>query len=156
VLVGDGPATGDLRGACPDGIFAGMRTGEDLAAHYASADIFLFPSVTETFGNVTQEAMASGLAVLAYDYAAAAQLIRSGENGILARFDDRDDFVHAAARLAHDLEAARALGLRARQTACAQSWERVVADLEAVFVSVLRRAPAPSASLFLRAGPEAL
>ena len=156
VLVGDGPATGDLRGACPDGIFAGMRTGEDLATHYASADIFLFPSLTETFGNVTQEAMASGLAVLAYDYAAAAQLIRSGENGVLARFDDRADFVHAASRLAHDLQAARALGLRARQTACAQSWERVVADLEAVFVSVLRRAPAPSASLFLRAGPEAL
>jgi glycosyltransferase involved in cell wall biosynthesis len=156
VLVGDGPAARELRGLCPDGIFAGMRTGEDLAAHYASADIFLFPSVTETFGNVTQEAMASGLAVLAYNYAAAAQLIRSGENGLLARFDDRAEFIHAATSLAHDLIASRAMGLRARQTACEQGWERVVADMETVFLSVLRKAPMPRDTLLLQGEPETL
>ena len=62
-------------------MLAGSRSGDDLAAHYASADVFLFPSLTETFGNVTTEAMASGLPVLAFDYAAAAQLISAGDKG---------------------------------------------------------------------------
>ncbi|MBS1138424.1 MAG: glycosyltransferase, partial [Proteobacteria bacterium] len=75
VMVGDGPARRALERDWPQHIFAGMRTGEDLAAHYASADLFLFPSLTETFGNVTAEALASGLAVVAYDYAAAGQLV---------------------------------------------------------------------------------
>jgi Glycosyltransferase len=65
-----------------------MRSGDDLAAHYASADVFLFPSLTETFGNVTTEAMASGLAVVAYQYAAAEALLRQGVNGMLAPYDD--------------------------------------------------------------------
>ena len=66
VMVGDGPVRAELQRQNPEYIFAGMRTGEDLAAHYASGDIFLFPSMTETYGNVTVEAMASGLAVVAY------------------------------------------------------------------------------------------
>jgi glycosyltransferase involved in cell wall biosynthesis len=69
VLVGDGPVRADLQRQNSGYIFAGMRTGEDLAAHYASGDIFLFPSMTETYGNVTVEAMASGLAVVAPDHA---------------------------------------------------------------------------------------
>jgi UDP-2,3-diacylglucosamine pyrophosphatase LpxH len=68
----------------PGHIYAGMRHGEDLAAHYASADLFLFPSLTETYGNVTLEAMASGLPVVAFRMAAAAELIRHGHNGMLA------------------------------------------------------------------------
>ena len=70
VLVGDGPARAQLQRQHPEHVFAGMRVHEDLACHYASGDVFLFPSVTETFGNVTVEAMASGLAVVAFDYAA--------------------------------------------------------------------------------------
>ncbi|HEX4986912.1 MAG TPA: glycosyltransferase family 1 protein [Burkholderiales bacterium] len=62
VMVGDGPSRRAIAAGNPGVVFAGSRTGEDLAAHYASADVFLFPSVTETFGNVTLEAMASGLA----------------------------------------------------------------------------------------------
>ncbi|MGB5064300.1 MAG: glycosyltransferase family 1 protein, partial [Candidatus Competibacter sp.] len=71
VLVGDGPLAVRLQARHPEIVFPGMRIGADLAAHYASADLFLFPSLTETFGNVTLEAMASGLAVVAFDYAAA-------------------------------------------------------------------------------------
>ncbi len=76
VLVGDGPMRRELQARYPGVAFAGTRSGEDLAAHYASGDVFLFPSLTETWGNVTLEAMASGLAVVAFDYAAAAEVVR--------------------------------------------------------------------------------
>ena len=84
-----------------------MRKGEDLAAHYASGDLFLFPSLTETYGNVTLEAMASGLAVVAFDYAAAAEVIRHGANGLLAPYGDAESFARLAAGLAADPARAR-------------------------------------------------
>ncbi len=98
VIVGDGPLRGELERAHPDLVFCGMRTGADLAAHYASADVFLFPSETETFGNVTLEAMASGLVVVAYDYAAARIHIAHGESGVLVPRGDARAFVEGAAR----------------------------------------------------------
>ena len=98
VLVGDGPERAALERRHPDLIFTGIRTGEDLARHYASADLFLFPSETDTFGNVTLEAMASGLAVVAFDYAAAHQHIAHGHHGLLAARGDAGAFVrHAVA-----------------------------------------------------------
>lgn len=130
VLVGDGPERGRLERENPDLIFAGMRIGEDLAAHYASADLFLFPSVTETYGNVTVEAMASGLAVVAYDYAAAQQHIRHGDNGILVPFGNADDYTQAAAALANARPQVRALGLRARATTEKLDWACIVAEFE--------------------------
>jgi glycosyltransferase involved in cell wall biosynthesis len=133
VLVGDGPDRARLMQRCPDAIFAGMRRGEDLAAHYASADVFLFASVTETFGNVVTEAMASGLAVVAYDHAAAGQLLRHGENGLLARCGDRPEFCRVARRLAGELHQAQALGAAARNTAMRLDWGRIVDAVEAVY-----------------------
>jgi glycosyltransferase involved in cell wall biosynthesis len=130
VLVGDGPQSAELRARHPDFVFAGMRTGGDLAEHYASADVFLFPSVTETFGNVTLEAMASGLAVVAYDYAAARQYLRDDVSGLLAPLDDPTAFVRAAARLAGDPELRSRLRSRARRVAEAASWRRAFDDLE--------------------------
>jgi glycosyltransferase involved in cell wall biosynthesis len=130
VLVGDGPARHELQARCPDAILAGMRRGEDLAAHYASADIFLFPSLTETYGNVTAEAMASGLAVVAFDYAAAAALIQHGQSGLLAPFGDTEAFCALAAGLAGGPAAVAGLGARARHTAAAHDWTRVVRQLE--------------------------
>jgi len=132
VLVGDGPAREEIQVRCPGAIFAGMRHGEELAAHYASGDVFLFPSLTETYGNVTVEALASGLAVVAYDYAAAAAHIRHGRNGLLASFGAADAFARLAAGAAADLPLARSLGARAREHALEHSWERVVQQLEAV------------------------
>jgi glycosyltransferase involved in cell wall biosynthesis len=90
---------------------------EHLATQYASADIFLFPSITETYGNVTVEAMASGLAVIAYDCAAAKQHIRHNINGLLAPFDATDDFVKLATALAPDTSRIRAMGAAARASA---------------------------------------
>ena len=85
VVVGDGPLRRSLQRSHPDVHFAGMLRGEALATHYASADVFVFPSLSETFGNVTLEAMASGLCVVAFAAAAAGELVRDGRNGLLAR-----------------------------------------------------------------------
>jgi glycosyltransferase involved in cell wall biosynthesis len=141
VLVGDGPQADALRRACPTAHFAGQRRGEDLAAHYASADLFAFPSLTETFGNVTPEAMASGLPVVAFDSAAAGQLIRSGENGVLVPPPGTSDFVAAVLALAADAPRRAALGHAARETVQAIGWDAVVAGFEAVLASVLVAAP---------------
>src|SRR4029077_5145261 len=104
VLVGDGPQAAALRARHPDFVFAGMRTGRDLAEHYASADVFLFPSITETFGNVTLEAMARGLAVAAYACGCARQYLRNQSSALLAPLDDRAAFIRIAARFARDAE----------------------------------------------------
>jgi glycosyltransferase involved in cell wall biosynthesis len=150
VFVGDGPARGELEARFPRAVFAGVRAGDELAEHYASADLFLFPSLTETWGNVTLEAMASGLAVIAYDYAAAAEVIRHGVSGVLVPFGDIAAFVAQVAALAADPERACRIGERARQQALARGWERVVAELETVLgaaasQAMMKEAPAISA-----------
>lgn len=135
VFVGDGPARESLRVRCPDAIYAGMRTGADLAAHYASGDVFLFPSLTETFGNVTVEAMASGLAIVAYGYAAAAEYIVHESSGMLPPYGDDSEFVRMAAALAADAERIRTFGVRARQRADGLAWNRVVAQFETLLLA---------------------
>jgi glycosyltransferase involved in cell wall biosynthesis len=146
VVVGDGPALAGLRSRYPEVVFTGARSGEDLAAHYASGDVFLFPSLTETYGNVTVEAMASGLAVLAYDCAAAGEHIESGANGMLVPVGDAEAYNAAAARLAADPTRVRALGAQARRTAEALDWERVVLALEAQLLAAADTAPAATDS----------
>lgn len=142
LLVGDGPEAGNLRSQWPDAIFTGMLRGETLAAHYASADIFLFPSLTETFGNVTLEAMASGLPVVAFDYAAAGQHIRHGSNGLLAAFGNNSEFAAAAATLVDTYldEPVRfaALGIQARESAEQLDWSHIVGELERVLMTLAR------------------
>jgi len=131
VVVGDGPLRRDLQASHPHVHFVGLQRGSELAAHYASADVFLFPSLSETFGNVTLEALASGLAVVAFDAAAAGELIRDGRNGLLVRVGDTDGFVRAACSAAcSDLEALSALRARARRTALASDWEPVLHRFE--------------------------
>src|SRR5262245_6181053 len=137
VVVGDGPLRAALQRANPGVTFSGAREGEELAAHYASADVFLFPSETETFGNVTLEAMASGLAVVAYDYAAAGMHIRSGESGVLVPLADEGGYVGAAAALARASEAIAPMGLRAREHALAVDWKSAVERFENVLMAAL-------------------
>lgn len=114
VIVGDGPERARLAAAHPDVIFAGLRHGEDLSRHYASADLFLFPSTTETFGNVTLEALASGLPVVAFDYGAAREHIRDARAGVRVPFADEGAFVAAAADLAIDNRRREAMRTHAR------------------------------------------
>jgi len=103
VCVGSGPLLAQLTREHPDCHFAGTRVGEDLAAHYASADLFLFASITETFGNVISEALASGVPVIAFAKAAAAELVIPGRNGWLAKPGDEAEFLALATRAGHQL-----------------------------------------------------
>ncbi|MEV8473727.1 glycosyltransferase family 1 protein [Ralstonia sp. UNC404CL21Col] len=136
VMVGDGPQRNALRRRCPDAIFAGTQHGEALAAHYASADLFLFPSLTETFGNVVVEAMASGLPVVAFDTAAAGMHVRSAENGLLARVGDAASFARHAVTLATDAGLRQRLGQAARATAQTLDWPRVLERFEDALIAV--------------------
>ncbi len=145
VVVGDGPERAALQQACPDALLVGSLNGEALAQHYASADLFLFTSLTETYGNVTPEALASGLALLAFDYAAAAELVRHGDNGLLVPFGDADAFVRRATDLAASPALAQHLRERARSTTLAQDWSQIVGQVEGIWEQlVLQRAGEPA------------
>lgn len=130
VWVGDGPSLAALRARHPDHVFAGPRVGEDLAAHYASADLFLFGSLSETWGNVLAEAMASGLAVVAYRRAAAAHLIVDGANGLAVPPGDSQAFIDAAMEAAAWPDLRRRLGREAARSTQALGWDAVVERFE--------------------------
>jgi len=139
VVVGDGPKRASLERGNPGFHFTGVRVGEDLAAHYASADLFLFPSTTETFGNVVLEAMASGLAVLAYDDAAARQHVVHMASGLLAPRGDTRQFIHLAELLAHDPALRHSLGREARRVSKELPWARKFPELEAALLETASR-----------------
>jgi glycosyltransferase involved in cell wall biosynthesis len=146
VIVGDGPFRTTLQREHPDLIFCGVHTGEDLARHYASADVFLFPSETETFGNVTLEAMASGLVVVAYDYAAARMHITNGETGVLIACGEPQAFVDAAADLARAPQSLHKIRRQARAYARSIDWPHVVEKFETLLMEPLGQShTAPSA-----------
>jgi glycosyltransferase involved in cell wall biosynthesis len=128
VVVGDGPERARLERALPWVIFAGMKRGEALARHYASADVFVFPSKSETFGNVVLEAMASGLSCISFNYAAGCRLIQHGVNGYLADCDDEAGFVEIAR--ARAIDGVGLVGAKARQTATAFDWGLITQKFE--------------------------
>ena len=136
VLVGDGPMTEELRKRNVGYVIAGRLVNGKLSAHYASGDIFLFPSTTETFGNVTLEAAASALGIVAYGYAAAREHLQHGRSALLAPFDDSAAFIAAARRMAQDPGLARSLGAAARKVAEPLTWDKIVGDFEAVLADV--------------------
>ena len=139
VVVGDGPKREELARAYPAVHFAGTRTGEDLARVFASADLFLFPSTSETFGNVILEAMASGLATVAFDYAAASLHLRDGENGFaVAPVGDVPAFLSAARRAADRSHWPR-IRAEARRTSLAISWDAVADQFERDLLELLAK-----------------
>lgn len=134
VLVGDGPAREKLAHDNPDFLFCGVQRGEALARHFASGDLFLFPSRSETFGNVTLESMASGVATVAFDYGAAREYLRDGENG--AAVDSDEQFVEAAVRLAGDDLQRRTLGRQAATDMKRLHPQQVVAEFDALLAEL--------------------
>lgn len=148
VIVGDGPMREKVQAMFPDAIMAGMRRGADLAMHVASADHFVFPSTTETYGNVLPEAMASGLSVVAYCYAAAAEWVaKDASNGRCAPLHDEAAFVAACVAAVQDDTGHAALRLMARETALCRDWASIV-DLVLAHWSGLLLQQSPQISPF--------
>ena len=130
VWVGDGPARAALQAAHPDFIFVGMKRDEMLAAHYASADMFSFPSLSETFGNVILEALASGLPVVAYNEGAAREHLLTDVNGYRIESGDTKAFTAAAVKLAGDVALIRTMGAAAEESMARLSPEAVIREFE--------------------------
>lgn len=146
VLVGDGPMREALAQACPEAIFAGVQKGEALAAHYASADLFLFASLSETYGNVVPEALASGVPVVSYAHAAASELIVNDYNGLLVEPGDAHAFVQTAVALGCDPVRRERMRQAAAQSVSHLAWDAIYDGFLAVLNQVLERHGMPFGS----------
>ncbi|TXH72240.1 MAG: glycosyltransferase family 1 protein [Lysobacteraceae bacterium] len=138
VWVGDGPARQALARDNPDFVFCGIHRGESLARHFASGDLFLFPSRSETYGNVTLEAMASGVPTVAFDYGAARECLRDGEHGAAVPDGRDDDFVRAAIRIGTDGTLRAQMRLAARDAVSGLRPQQVSADFDTILQQLAR------------------
>jgi glycosyltransferase involved in cell wall biosynthesis len=141
LVIGDGPARGWFEANLPDAIFAGFKTGEGLGQALASGDIFFNPSVTETFGNVTLEAMASGLPVVAAGATGSASLVADGVTGRLvvptSKQADAIAFAEALAPYCLDPALRAAHGAAGETRACEYSWEAINAVVADIYVRLV-------------------
>ncbi len=137
VWVGEGPAMAAIRDANPDFIFSGLQRGDAVADHFASADLFLFPSHSETFGNVTIEAMASGVATVAFRYGAAREHLRDGLHGAAIEGQDDDAFVAAACRIGCDDARRQDMGIAARDAVRKLRPAQVAADFDDILLRII-------------------
>jgi glycosyltransferase involved in cell wall biosynthesis/predicted metal-dependent phosphoesterase TrpH len=141
-IVGDGPARADLQLSAPEGVsFLGELRGDALAQAYASADIFCFPSTTDTFGQVILEAAASGLPIVAAAAGGALELVGHRTTGLLVPPDNPAAFADALAELVDDVPFRLALGRRALAAAQSRSWAGSYEELRRAYASVSPVAP---------------
>jgi glycosyltransferase involved in cell wall biosynthesis len=145
LFVGDGPEREALeRRMGPIARFAGYRSGADLADHYAAIDVFAFASLTETFGNVVLEAMASGLPVVAVRAGGVGDIVRNGGTGLLIEPGDSPSrFAEALIGLVDDAAVRRDLAQAARAYAVTQTWDAIMGGLRDRYLAVLERSGAP-------------
>jgi phosphatidylinositol alpha 1,6-mannosyltransferase len=146
MIVGDGPAYEELQKMLPETVFTGFLTGEELATAYASSDLFLFPSDTETFGNVTLEAMSCGLPCVVADATGSKSLVEPGVNGLLASPRDADAFYCRVEQILSDREMMNTMREASRQKALAYAWENVNSELLNNYHQALSE-PVPTAKL---------
>jgi glycosyltransferase involved in cell wall biosynthesis len=133
VVVGDGPYLPAMREALPDALFLGFRKGQELSRIYASCDFFVFPSTTDTFGNVVLEAMASRLPVIVSDAGGPRELVEDGSNGFVTSARDAADFLEKVQSLARDKEEREKMAGHALAYAQSRSWDAVFEDLISVY-----------------------
>jgi len=145
VLVGDGPMRSELEASLPAAHFAGHQAGEALARWYASADVFVFPSTTETFGNVVLEAMASGLPAVVVNRGGPPDQVRPGENGWIARANDPADLADRVESLLTDPETRARMGRRAVRAARERDWSVINGRLIESYAEVTAAAQAEAA-----------
>jgi glycosyltransferase involved in cell wall biosynthesis len=143
VLVGDGPMRKELEQRCPDAVFTGTLEHDDVATALASADLFVFPSDSDSAGNVVLEAQASGLPVLVSERGGPSEYIRPGVTGIICRSGDGEAFAHEAALLVREGCRRRAMAEAARQFALTLRWESALAPLYRAYREVLGAALQP-------------
>ncbi len=143
MIVGEGSASAELAQRLPNTIFTGFLSGLPLARAYASSDVFLFPSETETFGNVTLEAMASGLPAVCADATGSASLISHGYTGFLAEPGQARSFLDHVARLATDVALRRRMGAAAVSRAAHYRWSATFARLRSYYEEAIDPAPKP-------------
>ncbi len=140
ILVGDGPSRSTIEVDNPDFIFCGMQTDQALAEHYASADLFLSPSISETFGNTLLEAMASRLSVLSFDYAAAKEHIIDGHNGFVASLVDETEFIRTAVFMSEESLYRKEVARAALKTARTISWDSICDTLDQYIGTIIDEA----------------
>lgn len=129
VIVGEGPAGEELRATMPNTFFAGYQKGENLAKIYASSDIFMFPSITETFGNVTLEAQASGVPVVVANAQGNRSLVEHGYNGYLVTPKDVSEFTERILLLSQDTKLRAVMGKNAVEFASRFTWDQIFSQL---------------------------
>lgn len=139
LVVGEGPARAWFENRLPDAVFAGFQAGADLGRAVASMDLLFNPSVTETFGNVTLEAMASGLPVVAAIATGSQSLVTDGVTGRLVRPGACDRFCDALALYCTDAQARRAAGEAGFAASRPYGWDEVNAELAAGYLRVIRQ-----------------
>jgi phosphatidylinositol alpha 1,6-mannosyltransferase len=125
LVIGEGPARPWFEEQLPEAIFTGQLTGDDLARAFASSDVFLNPSITEAFGNVTLEAMACALPVIAAEATGATNLVRQGITGTLVDGTEPDEFADALAAYARDPELRRRHGEAGLAVAKTMDWDTI-------------------------------
>jgi phosphatidylinositol alpha 1,6-mannosyltransferase len=145
VLVGDGPMRAELEAALPDAHFAGHQEGETLGRWYASGDVFVFPSTTETFGNVVLEAMASGLPAVVVDRGGPPDLVDEGRTGWIARANDPSHLADRVEQLLVDAAARARMSEAAREAAGDRDWQAINGRLLESYARVVGRARAGTA-----------
>ena len=138
VMVGDGPLKDQFQKRYPEIIFPGMLTQSNLAAYYASSDLFIFPSQTETFGNVTLEALASGIPVLAFDCAAARDWVQTGVNGWLVAENNPEGFAAQAVTIFNSKDLLEKITQSTRQQVVHLDWDQIAEQVESVFWDAIR------------------
>jgi glycosyltransferase involved in cell wall biosynthesis len=141
VLVGDGPMREQLQAELPDATFPGHQGGEALARWFASGDVFVFPSTTETFGNVVLEAQASGLPAVVVDRGGPPDLVEPGQTGFVARANDPADLADHVQRLLSDAGERRRMGALARAAASERDWQAINGRLIDSYARVIERGP---------------
>ena len=141
VIVGDGPAGGALRRALPEAVFLGARHGAQLARIYASLDVFAHTGPFETFGQAIQEAMASGLPVVAPAAGGPLDLVRDGRTGVLVPPYAERGFTEAISALARSTQLRAAYGAAGRAAVRGRSWAAVGDELISHYEAVLQRQP---------------
>ena len=139
VAIGDGPARGFFKERLPDAVFTGQLTGEKLATALASTDVFFNPSITETFGNVTLEAMASGLPVIAAVATGATSLVKDEATGKLSEPGDIDDFARSLAEYQRDPALRAKHGAAGLEFAKTMDWDEINAVVMHVYERVIER-----------------